>query len=94
MRYLLDQELNFLLDQESNETYTNILVYNISSKTSTGSKPLHFRFDKIYGFIRVLDGEIKHLVLFNYGLFDKICDRIKYFTSRKSSITDSINHNF
>ena len=52
------------------------------------------RFDKIDRFIRVLHGGIKHLVLFDYGLFDKICDRIKYLISEKSGITDSINHNF
>ena len=70
------------------------MVYNISHKTSTGPKPLRIRFDKIDRFIRVLDGKIKHLVLFDYGLLDKICDRIKYLISEKSGITDSINHNF
>ena len=63
-------------------------------KTSTGPKASSIRFDKIDGFIRVLDGEIKHLVLFDYGLFHKICDKIKYLISEKSGITDSINHNF
>ena len=48
---------------------------------------MRIRFDKIDGFIRILDGEIKHLVLFDHELFDKICDRI-------TDITDSINHNF
>ena len=52
------------------------------------------RFDKIDEFIKVLDGEIKHLVLFYYELFDKIFDKIKYLISEKSGITDSINHNF
>ena len=46
------------------------------------------------GFIRSLDGKIKHLVLLDYGLFDKICDKIKYLISKKSVITNSINHNF
>ena len=46
------------------------------------------------GFIRVLDGEIKRLVLFDYELFDKICDKIKHLTSEKGGIADSINHNF
>ena len=27
------------------------------------------------------DGKIKHLVLFDYGLLDKICDKIKYLCS-------------
>ena len=30
-----------------------------------------------------LDGKIKHLVLFDYGLFDKICEKIKYLISKK-----------
>ena len=55
---------------------------------------MRIRFDKIDGFIRILDGEIKHLVLFDHELFDKICDRIKHLISEKSGITDSINHNF
>ena len=52
-------------------------------KTSTGPKASRIRFDKIDGFIRVLDGQIKHLVLFDYGLFHKICDKIKYLISEK-----------
>ena len=55
---------------------------------------MRIRFDKIDGFIRILDSEIKHLVLFDHELFDKICDRIKHLISEKSGITDSINHNF
>ena len=46
-------------------------------------KPFRIRFDKIDGFIMVLDGKIKHLVLFDYWLFDKICNRIKYLVSKK-----------
>ena len=82
------------LDEKSYETFENILIFNISCKTSNGPKPLRIRFNKIDIFISVLDGEIKHLVLFDYGLFDKICDMIKYLISEKSGITDSINHNF
>ena len=55
----------------------NISVYYISYKTSTGPKPLPVRFDKIDGFIRLRGGKFIHLVLFDYGLFDKICDKIK-----------------
>ena len=51
--------------------YENIPVYDISYKISMGPKPLHIRFNKIDGFIMVLDGKIKYLVLFDYGLFDK-----------------------
>ena len=43
---------------------------------------MRIRFDKIDGFIMVLDGKIKHLVLFDYGLFDKICNEIKYLISK------------
>ena len=59
-----------------------------------GSKPLRIRFDKIDGFIIALDGKIKHLVLFDYGLLDKICDKIKYLISKKGGITNSIDYNF
>ena len=38
-----------------------------------------------------LDGKIKHLVLFDYGLFDKICDKIKYLISKKRGITNCID---
>ena len=81
-------------DEKSYEAYQNILFYGISCKRSTSPKPLHIRFDKTNGFIRVLNGEIEDLVLFDYELFDKICDRIKYLISKKNGITDSINHNF
>ena len=87
-------DINFsdiLLDEKLHE---NISVYDISYKTSTVPKPLRIRFDKIDGFIMVLDGKIKYLVLFGYGLFNKICDKIKYLMSEKCGITYSINHNF
>ena len=51
-------------------------------------------FDKIDGFIIFLDGKIKHLVLSDYGLLDKIFDKIKYLISKKTGITNSINYNF
>ena len=65
--------VDILLDEK---IYQNISVYDISYKTSMGSKPLHLRFNKIDAFIRVCGGEFRHLVLFNYGFFDKICDKI------------------
>ena len=71
---------NISLDKK---LYEQISVYNISYKTPTGPKPLRITFDKIDGFIMVLDSKIKHLVLFDYGLFDKICDKIKYLISKK-----------
>ena len=55
---------------------------------------MHTKFDKIDGFIISLDGKIKHLILFDYGLFNKICDKIKYLISKKSDIINNINHNF
>ena len=78
----------------SKRLYGNISVYNISYKTPTGPKRLHTKFDKIDGFIISLDGKIKHLILFDYGLFNKICDKIKYLISKKSDIINNINHNF
>ena len=50
----------FLIDEQS---YENILVYDISYKSLTDSKPLDIRFDKIDGFISVDDGT-RYLVLF------------------------------
>ena len=61
---------NALLDKK---LYENISIYNILHKTSAGPKPLGIRLNKINGFIMVLDGKIKHLVLFDYGVLDKIC---------------------
>ena len=55
---------------------------------------MRIRFNEIDRFIISLDGKIKRLVLFDYGLLDKICDKIKYLRSTKSGITNSINHNF
>ena len=37
-------------------------------------------------FIISLDGKIKHLVLFDYGLLDNICDKIKYHISKKVAL--------
>ena len=42
------------------------------------------------GFITSLDGKIKHLILFDYGLFNKICGKI---ISTKSDIRNYIDHN-
>ena len=71
---------NILLEKK---LYENISVYNILYKTPTGPKPLHIRFNKIDGFIIALDGKNKHLILFDYGLFNKICDTLKYLLSKK-----------
>ena len=58
-----------------------------------GSIPLRIGFDKIDGLINIYDG-IRYLVILNLSWFDEICDSIKYPISKKSDITDSINHNF
>ena len=50
---------NVLIDENS---YENILVYNISYKSLIDSKPWRIRFDKLDGFIRVYD-RTKYLVL-------------------------------
>ena len=81
--------VDILLDKE---IYENISVYEISYKTSMGPKPLCIRLDKIDGFNRVRGGKFRHLVLFDCGFSDKICDKIKYLRSEKSDIADSINH--
>ena len=83
--------INILLEKK---LYENILVYKISYKTPTCPKPLPIRFNKIDGFIIVLHGKIIHLMLFDYGLFNKICDKIKYVFSKNSGVTNSISHNF
>ena len=51
---------------------------------------MRIRSDKIDRFIRVLDGEIKHLILFDY---DNIGNKIKYLISEKGGIANSVNHN-
>ena len=52
--------------------YENIPVDNISYKDLTVPKSLRIRFNKIDGFIISLGGKIKHLVLFDCELLDKI----------------------
>ena len=88
----LDLYLSDILLEE--KSYENISVYDISYKTSTGPKALRIRFDEIDGFIRVRGGEFRYLVLFDHGLFDKICDKIKHLISEKIGIIYSISHNF
>ena len=61
---------NISLDKK---LYENISVYDISYKISVGPKPLSNRFDKLDGFIRVRGDKFRHLVLFDYEMFDKIC---------------------
>ena len=51
-------------------------MHDISYKTLLGSTTLHFRFNKIDGFIKIYDG-ISYLVSFSGGFHDEIYDRIK-----------------
>ena len=53
------------------KSFENILVYNISSKSSIDFKPLRVRFNKIDRSIRVYDGT-KYLVLFGSRKYDSI----------------------
>ena len=76
-------KINFGNIFSNKKLYENISVYINSNESPTGPKPLRMRFDKIGWFIISLDGKIKHLVLFDYGLLDKICDKIKYLVIKK-----------
>ena len=82
---------NILLDKK---LYENISVCYVFFKTTTGLKPFCTRLHKIDGFIIALDGKIKHLIVFDYGLFNRIFGKIKCLISKKSGIRNSINNNF
>ena len=69
---------NIFLDENLHE---NIWSYDISYKTSIGSKSLHIRFDKIYGFIRIYD-RTRYLTLFGSEKY-AICNRIRYLIRLK-----------
>ena len=47
---------------------------------------MRIRFAKIDRFIISLDGKMKHLILFDFGLFNKICDKIKCLISKKKVV--------
>ena len=74
--------------------YENILVYNILYKNLITSKPLHIRFHKIDGFVRVYNG-IRYLVVFGSEKYDSIfSNRIRYLISVKSGIIYLISRNY
>ena len=75
-----DFDLDNILIEES---YENILFYNILYKSLIDSKPLRIRFDKIQGFIRVYVGT-RYLVLFGSEKYDSICNKIRILISVKS----------
>ena len=87
-------KINFNNILSDRKLYQNISVYNISYKTQTSPIPLRIRFDKIDRLLISLDGKIKHLLLFDYWLFNKICEKIEFLISKESGITNSINHDF
>ena len=61
----------------------------MSYQSSTGPKPLRIRLDTINEFIRICCGKFRYLVLFDHGLFEKNCDKIKRLISEKGGITDN-----
>ena len=74
---------NNLLDKKSYEnSYKNILIYDISYKTLMGAKPLRIRFNKLEGFIKIYD-ETRYFVLFGLEKYDAIYDKIRYLISEK-----------
>ena len=76
-------KINFSNILWSKKLYQIISVYNISYKSPAGLIPWCIRFNKVDECIISLEGKIKHLVLFDYGLLDKICDKIKILVSKK-----------
>ena len=79
---------NILIDEKSYEN-----IFCIWYKCLIDSKPLHIRFHKIDGFIRLYDGS-RYLVLFGSEKCDSLYDRIRYTVSVKSGITYIISHNY
>ena len=75
------------------KSYENILSCNISYKTLIDAKPLHVRFNKTDGFIRVYDGK-RYLLLFGSGEYDSIYNRIRYLISIKRGITYVVSQNY
>ena len=73
---------NILLAEKSYKTFENILVCKISCKTFMSSISLCIRFDKIDTWIKIYDG-IRYLVILDRNWFEKICDNIKYFVTKK-----------
>ena len=55
---------------------------------------MRIRLVKIDRFVRIRSDQFRSLGLLNNGLFDKICDEIKYLIKDKRGITDSSNHSF
>ena len=75
------------------ESYINILFYNISYKTLIDDKLLCIRFNKIDEFIRAFGGT-RYQVLFESKKYDFIYNRIRYFIGIKSGIRYVVSHNY
>ena len=81
---------NILIDEKSHE---NILIYDISYKTSIGSKPWRIRFNKIDGITRIYD-KSRYLKLFGNKKHEAIYNKIRYIISIKNSITHTVSRCF
>ena len=62
-------------------------------KTLIDSKPLHIRFDKTDGFIRIYDGT-RYLIFFGSEKYDAIYNRIRYLLRLKSGEAYIFSHYF
>ena len=82
MKILIFEDFDILIDEKS---YENTLVDNILYKTLNGAKPLHIRFHKIEGFIRVYDGS-RYLVSFESEKYVFIYKSVRYIIGVKSGI--------
>ena len=72
---------NILIDEKSHE---NILIFDISYKTLIDPKPLHVRFFKVNGIIRIYNGT-RYLTLFGSEKNEAIYNRIRYLIGQKVS---------
>ena len=69
-RYIINgTDINFCNIVSDKKLYGNISVFDLLHETSMDLKSF-IRFDKIDGFFIIPDGKIKHLILFDYGLFN------------------------
>ena len=67
-------------------SYENILIYDVLYKTLICAKSLHIMFDKVDGLIRDHD-ETKYLALFGPEKYDSIFDKNRDLIGLKSGIT-------
>ena len=75
------------------QSYENILFYNISYKIFIDSKPLRIKFHEIDVFIRFYHGT-RYSLLFGSEKCNFIYNRIRYLKSVKSGITYVNSHNY